>query len=165
MEELPRYALLEIERRWLVDLAAVGDLTDVPYRVIDDLYIAGTRLRLRKVTDRNGVGVFKLGKKYGKRTPLAEPITTLYLSDAEHQKLAGLPGASLTKKRYTIAGGSLDVFPPPHDGLAIFELELPSEEAAGAYVPPPFVRREVTGDPSFTGFALAARAAPPSQPI
>lgn len=157
MSEPPRYALPEIERRWIVDLAAVGELAAVPHRVFEDLYLEGTRLRLRKVVDPSGTTSFKLGKKYGKRTALTEPITTLYLTEEEHRRLAVLPGAFVSKRRHAIAGGSLDVYELPRERLAIFELELEDEAAATAYVPPPFVTREVTHDPLFTGHALAGR--------
>ena len=53
MAEVPKYSLLEIERRWLVDLDKV-DLAAAPYREIEDLYIAGSRLRLRKISGAEG---------------------------------------------------------------------------------------------------------------
>lgn len=152
---LPRYAALEIERRWLVDLSIVGDLGDVPYRVVDDLYIAHSRLRLRKITQQNGDVVCKLGKKYGKCSPLSEPITTLYLTELEHKQLASLPRTFVSKRRYSVANGSIDIYSSPCEGLAIFELEFENEAAAQSYRPPHFITREVTGDEKYSGFALA----------
>ena len=43
MTEPPKYSLIEIERRWLVDLSAL-DLRSAPFREIDDLYIEGSRI-------------------------------------------------------------------------------------------------------------------------
>jgi CYTH domain-containing protein len=151
----PRYALAEIERRWLADPAALAELTASRYQDIDDLYIAGTRLRLRRMVSQDGTVVHKLGKKYGKLSPLSEPITNLYLTEDEYACLAGLPGTRSRKRRHAVAGGSLDVYTAPHPGLAIFELEFADEPAAVAYRPPPFVTREITGEPSFDGRSLA----------
>lgn len=157
----PKYALLEIERRWLVEVEAreVAPLEGRPHREIDDLYIAGTRLRLRKVAGEGSEPVFKLGKKYGKATALAEPITNLYLTQAEYDALARLPGARVRKRRYALGGGSLDVYEGPHAGLAVFEVQFDSEEAAAAYTPPGFVRAEVTREPRYSGASLAGRTA------
>jgi len=88
MSDAPKYSEIEIERRWLVDLSAV-DLSSAPCREIEDLYIADSRLRLRRVSGP-GELTFKLGKKYGKRTSLSEPITNLYLTEPEYRRLSAL---------------------------------------------------------------------------
>lgn len=159
MNDLPKYARLEIERRWLVDATAMGELANVPYRLIEDLYVGESRLRLRKITEPSGNALFKFGKKYGKHSPLSEPITNLYLTEGEYRQLASLAGISAAKRRYAIAGGSLDVYQRPHSGLMIFELEFDDEAAAQRFRPPHFVTREITGDAAFSGFALAIRDA------
>jgi CYTH domain-containing protein len=156
MSELPKYALLEIERRWLVDLAKV-DLSGAPGRDIEDLYIAGSRLRLRKISGAEETA-FKLSKKYGKCTPLAEPITNLYLTEREYGLLSSLPGTRTRKRRYTLAGGSLDVYVAPRAGLAVFEVEFESERAASDFVPPAFVTREITNEPGPSGIGLSVDA-------
>ena len=155
MSDAPKYSAIEIERRWLVDLAAVGDLSLAAFREIEDLYVAGSRLRLRKVSDPKGGVIFKFGKKYGKRTAASEAVTNLYLSEAEHHQLAGLPGVVTLKRRYAVAGGALDVYRQPRAGLAIFEVEFDDEASAQAYRPPHFVTREVTSEAEFSGFAVA----------
>jgi hypothetical protein len=150
--------LPEIERRWLADLGEIGSLDGMARRMIDDLYIEGTRLRLRRVVEPNGERIFKLGKKYGKRSPRVEPITTLNLTEAEYTRLAILPGRRVSKQRLVLASGSLDLYPRHEpDPLAIFEVEFPNEAAAELYRPPPFVTREVTGDPAYSGYTLALR--------
>jgi CYTH domain-containing protein len=154
-EQMPRYAIAEIERRWLVDATAVADLALVPFRRYEDLYIDGSRLRLRKITEPNGSRIFKLSKKYGKRSVLSEPITTLYLDEAEYDRLRHLPGSPASKRRYTIAGGSLDVYEQPIPGFVVFELEFENEEAARNYQPPPFVTREITAEAGYSGFQLS----------
>jgi hypothetical protein len=60
MQADPKYSLPEIERRWLASLAEVGSLSSFPCREIIDLYIHGTRLRLRRIDDPNGTVQFKL---------------------------------------------------------------------------------------------------------
>lgn len=65
-EERPKYSLLEIERRWLVDLARVGSLVGLPFKRLEDAYWPGTRLRLRQVIDPDGRTAYKFGIKYGK---------------------------------------------------------------------------------------------------
>jgi CYTH domain-containing protein len=155
LNPLPRYSILEVERRWLVDPTVVGELANAPYRLFEDLYVDGSRLRLRKITEPNGNALYKFGRKYGKRSPLSEPITTLYLTEEEYRRLACLPGITASKHRYAIAGGSLDVYQRPRYGLMIFELEFKDEATAERYQPPHFVTREITGDSTFSGFSLA----------
>jgi CYTH domain-containing protein len=151
----PKYSLAEIERRWLLTLAEAGPLDGYPCSLIEDRYLAGTSLRLRKVVGVGGVPVLKFCKKYGRGTGLAEPITNLYLSQAEYDILSQLGGMPVRKRRYAVDGGALDVYESPHAGLALFSVEFASEAAALAYTPPHFVRAEVTHDPRYTGAALA----------
>jgi len=156
-ERLPKYAHAEIERRWLVDLASVGSLDGVPYRTIEDLYVPGTGLRLRRMTGPDGTTVFKFCKKYGKSSALSEAMTNLYLTAAEHAFLLGcLQGVVVTKRRHLVEGGAIDLY-PGSEGLAVFEREFASEAQAAAYVPPVFATVEVTADPMYSGAALAAR--------
>lgn len=147
----PKYSMLEIERRWRVDLKRVN-LEGVAYRTLTDLYIQGTRLRLRK--EEGSKSVYKLCKKYGKVSEQSEPITNFYLSEPEYRLLARLPGNWVSKQRYRLEGGSLDVYPNAQR-LAFFEKEFTSEEAAKAYIPPAFVGEEVTGEAEQTGAAIA----------
>ena len=47
--DAPKYAQLELERRWLVDEAKLPSL-ELPCKHIEDSYLTDTRLRLRAVT-------------------------------------------------------------------------------------------------------------------
>jgi CYTH domain-containing protein len=152
MIETLKYSSLEIERRWLVDLSAV-DLGHTPFREIEDLYIADSRLRLRKVSGPNEV-IFKLGKKYGKRTALSEPMTNLYLTENEYRRLATLPGHHTRKRRYSLQRGSLDVYFEPNEDLAVYEVEFDDEQSAAEFKPPSFVTREITNESAFSGASL-----------
>jgi len=153
MIDAPKYSQLEIERRWLVDLSAVA-LEHTPFREIDDLYIAESRLRLRRVSGPNEV-TYKLGKKYGKRGAFSEPITNLYLTESEYRRLAELPGHRTRKRRYSLPSGSLDVYFEPNADLAVFEMNFDDEGSASEFEPPHFVTREITNESAFTGASLA----------
>lgn len=151
-----KYSRPEIERRWLVDLQWVGPLDGRPAVEIDDRYLRSTQLRLRRMRDERGVR-YKLGKKYGKQTALTELIANLYLTSGEYDSLIGLPADLVSKRRYKVHDGALDIYhAPAHlSGLCIFEIEFEDEYTARRYQPPRFVTREITGDADFTGASLA----------
>lgn len=154
----PKYSLAEIERRWLVLPHLLPALENLPYRIVEDCYIAGTRLRLRKLSGPAGETVYKLCKKYRRGPSLARPITNIYLSEDEYRIFSNLTGTRVCKRRYEIAGGSIDIYASGAQ-LAIFEMEFAAEDEAMVYVPPAFAGKEVTEDALYSGAALAARAA------
>lgn len=154
----PKYSLMEIERRWLVSADFLIELESLPHRVVEDLYIEGTQLRLRKMSGSSGEVVYKFCKKYGRVASLANPMTNIYLSEVEYRTLAMLKGKSICKRRYAVAGGSIDVY-PGLPAVAIFEVEFASEGDAAGYLPPQFVHDEVTHDAQYSGVALASRVA------
>lgn len=138
------------DRRWL------------PARLIEDRYLTGTRLRLRRVSPMDGGTIeHKLGQKV--RPDPGDPgtvlHTTMYLDPGEHARLAALPGADLRKVRHQLehAGRrfSMDVFQGRHAGLVLLEVEV-AEDDHEEVVPPPFAGPEVTGDERYTGGWLAA---------
>jgi CYTH domain-containing protein len=141
-----RYARLEDEQRFVV--AALPDEATDP-RLIEDRYVAGTRLRLRRVTDGHGTQR-KLGQK--RRVddrPSASWHTTLYLDEAEHDVLEALDAVTLSKRRWSLPrGGCADEFLGSLAGLVLVEGERPFDGPPGAI--------EVTDDERFTGGALAA---------
>jgi CYTH domain-containing protein len=154
----PKYSQLEVERRWLAD--RLPELNDAPHALIRDRYITGTHLRLRHVTAPTGEITRKLCKKYGAATAGAQPITNLYLEPEEFALLERLPGWVVTKRRYPIAGGGLDVYASDVGSLRVFEFEwaLESDRAAiDQYQPPDFAQQEITGVAAFSGAALARR--------
>lgn len=150
----PKYALDEIERRWSVDPVAFGPLHGLAVVEITDRYLDDTRLRLRRMDDGKGGVVFKLCRKYGKTSPLSEPITNLYLTEAEYRLLSRLDGREVRKRRYATHGGSIDIY-GGDPVVAIYEREFATEAEAVAFVPPDFVGEEVTGDASRDGAAMA----------
>ena len=154
MQTAPKYSQPEVERRWLVPLAAVDGLVPHRTRMIKDQYITGTDLRLRLVREAHCEPIFKLGKKYG-RVSDGQPVVSVYLSEDEFALLSRLPARSAAKQRLSVAGGVLDVYETPRHGFAIFEVEFSSTQEAGSYAPPPFVGQEVTGLAQYTGHGLS----------
>jgi CYTH domain-containing protein len=150
-----KYARVEVERRFL--LAGVPEGAEIlAVHEIDDRYLDGTRLRLRRMALVGGPTQLKLTQKlpdadgHGRQGEL----TTLYLSEAEHAALAGMPAAALSKSRLSIAPYGVDVFHGALAGLILAEVEFASVEAAAALVPAAFCRAEVTADRRFTGGEL-----------
>lgn len=168
MTDRPRtrpYARIERERRFLLD--AWPDFVDPDvYERLRDLYITGTELRLRRIEDPSGALIqVKLGQK---RPNPADPgnarhreMTTFYLRPDDELVLAALPGKRLVKRRYKVAEQGwtfcIDAFEEPGEsrGLLIAEVECPTDAELDAIDPPAWVTREVTDDPSFSGWVLA----------
>lgn len=152
MDNRRKYARVEWERRFLLN-GFPDRVTVTRVRRIQDLYIEGTRLRLRRASDGSGQVEFKLTQKLrdgpgGARQGL---ITTTYLSEQEFDVLANLPGRSLTKTRYSVAPFGIDVFEGQLQGLVLAEAEFSSDEEAAALDLPEFVGNEVSNDIRFTG--------------
>jgi hypothetical protein len=162
MTKLLKYARFERERRFLLPAPPPELDPDRGFQRLSDLYLAGTRLRLREVRAPDGALVErKLNQK------LPDPggraghriITSVYLDAAEYALLAALPGRRLEKRRYALAfaghGFGIDVFEGRLTGLVLAEAEIESEAKLAALPVPPFARREVTALLLFTGGALA----------
>ena len=151
-----KYALDEIERRWLADRAVLPNLDTLDQAVIRDKYLDGTRIRLRKVISGQSV-TYKLCKKYGKTSPICEPITNIYLSAEEFALLDSLPGAILDRKRYydSIAGVKWSINITSQHEAILVEAEFGSIEAALATTPPNYCRREVSDSFEYEGATLA----------
>jgi len=160
-----KYAVVERERRWLVDPAVAADVlgrSDYSRRLrIADRYVRGTRLRLRTVTAHDGAVVTKLGHKVvvDPEPPSRIEHTSPYLDAAEAELLAALPADTLTKDRHRLDHGgptlALNVFTGRHAGLVLVEVDLGAGDGT-AVAPLPFpVVADVTADHAFTGDALA----------
>ena len=162
----PKYARIEFERRWLVDRAARPSLEGAWMTLIEDRYIVGTRIRLRR-TSRPDLGEikWKLTKKYDTERPEARPIVTTYLTAPEYALLAALPARELVKRRYHLPIGgqfwSLDVFEGALAGLELVESEAADAAALAALVPPPWATKEITHDARYQCGALAQSNAIP----
>lgn len=150
-----RFAHPERERRFLV--AALPDARVLRSSRIEDLYVTGTLLRLRRVSHDDGTVEHKLTQKVPGNP--WDQLTTMYLSPAEHTRLRdALDGDALRKSRHHVPPLVYDVFDGPLTGLVVAEIEFADDAAAGAYAPP-LGHVEITADARFTGAALARSAA------
>lgn len=153
-----KYAHVERERRFLVDPVRCPDLTTAPAILIEDRYIADTRLRLRRMTEHaSGRVILKIGKKYDVADVRARPVTTTYLSDAEYALFAALPGFALVKRRYAVEDFGIDMFEGALEGLMLAEIECEDDDALARVMPPSWAACEVTDDPRYQGGVLAMR--------
>jgi CYTH domain-containing protein len=150
-----RYAQIEREQRWL--LAARPDGVDRPV-TITDLYIPGTRLRVRKMESGSEV-LYKLGQKVRPRLDRPETVklTNMYLSEEEYATLSvlGSNGIAKTRWRWRPADRSMavDEFHGPLAGLVLAEMEL--EPGTARLTGPPEVVADVTDDDRFSGGRLS----------
>lgn len=161
------YARVELERRFLVErLPATLDRES--YERLEDLFVEGAHLRLRRVRRPTGeLIVAKLGHKIPDPDAPDDPrrrlMTTIYLPEHEAAALAALHGVRATKRRYKLteqgATFSVDVWESPHAarGTIVAEVEAPTLEVLCRIETPSWALREVTSDPDFTAIALAAR--------
>jgi len=162
----PKYARIELERRWLVDPATRPAFDGCPCTLIEDRYIDGTRIRLRRMTRADlGEVKWKLTKKYECEAARARPIVSTYLTEREYGLFVTLPARPLAKRRFHLEIGarwwSHDVFAGALAGLELLECEAESRVALDALVPPDWALREVTDLPQWQGGALAAAQAIP----
>lgn len=158
--DLPKYALCEHERRWLVSRAVLEVIVGTRHQYIVDHYLTDSRLRLRSMRDSDtGEMTYKLTKKYGLGDDYSEPITTIYLAQAEYELFAELAHRKLAKNRYKLTENgvvfSIDVFTEPHHGLILAEIECASQEALLKAPAPSFAVKEVTTDERYRGGSLA----------
>jgi CYTH domain-containing protein len=153
-----KYALVERERRFLLRTRPPGDAVR---RVrIEDRYLSGTRLRLRRATD---LATGRVERKLAQKVPAADGgpglITNLYLSEAEYVALAGIPGLMLRKTRSSVPPFGVDEFEGPLAGLVLAEVEFDDADEELAFAAPSRVVSEVTRDERFTGGRLATTSA------
>jgi CYTH domain-containing protein len=160
-----RYARIERERRFLVERLPEA-VDPASYERLDDLYVQGTHLRLRRVSRPDGqVIVVKLGQKIvhpdAPHDPRCRQMTTIYLPPDEAAVLAALPGLRTTKRRYRLAEQGrtfcLDVWESPETarGTILAEVEAPSIAELERVRLPSWAAREVTDDPAYTAITLA----------
>jgi CYTH domain-containing protein len=159
----PQYTAVERERRWLC--RHVPSVRFVRTEAITDLYVMGTRLRLREARPIGGMPLLRLSRKadVDAHTRL---ITSIYLPEEEFALLAAtLPGVRITKLRHRLPplpGVKLlvDEFQGGLAGLVLAEAEFETPEALAAFPMPDFAHREVTDDPRFSGGSLAENGIP-----
>jgi len=156
-----KYARVERERRFLLAEPPAPSAVTVS-RVINDRYLTGTRLRLRRADFSDGRCELKLTQK----VPISQPgavqglITNTYLSPAEYDVIASLPAALLSKSRFSVPPLGVDVFDGHLQGLVLAEAEFSTDDEAQSFVPPAWCVAEVTDDTRFTGGHLVQASRP-----
>ncbi|WP_372365016.1 hypothetical protein [Candidatus Uabimicrobium sp. HlEnr_7] len=154
MNSNPKYSILEIERRWLVNEAKLPDLEYLVYFIIEDLYIDNSRLRLRKMYNDKEC-IYKLGKKYGKTSIMSEPIVNIYLSRQEYEMFCGiLSGKKLARKRYkyNYKGHNFSITTCEKYPI-IAECEFTNEQSALSCQVPQWCAKEITAEFEAISFA------------
>lgn len=150
-----KYARIERERRFLLDRFPSNTAVERT-RHIDDRYINGTSLRLRRMSEEGGPTVFKLTQKIpmADSSPRERLITTIYLTEDEFRIFAQLPAMALSKSRYSVPPFGIDVFKGMLAGLILAEAEFRAADPADTLDLPSFIISEVTADDRFTGGRL-----------
>jgi CYTH domain-containing protein len=151
------YARTEREQRWLLRELPEGLVDPVD---IDDRYVTGTTLRVRRMRARTGSATaYKLGQKVraAAGSPERVSLTNMYLREDEFELLRRLDGAALQKTRWQWPTGahalSVDEFAGPLTGLVLAEIELDDDTAFLEM--PPLAVADVTAEDRFSGGSLA----------
>src|SRR6185295_16996064 len=156
-----KYALVERERRYLLQDLPEGLTRADPHLQITDNYISGTRLRIRKVRDpRSNKWTVKFTQKFAPKPPdfSRTIITNIYLNALEAETLALFDANEIRKNRYSFefAGRrfSVDMFLGDLFGLVLAEVSFETDDELESFAKPPFALIDVTNDPLFTGGRL-----------
>ena len=157
-----KYALVERERRYLLQDLPEGLTRADPHRQITDNYITGTRLRLRKVRDpRTNKWTVKFTQKF---TPDPQDlsrtiITNIYLNALEAETLSVFDANEIRKNRYYFEFSgrvfSIDMFLGDLFGLVLAEVSFETDEELNSFPQPPFAIADVTNNEIFTGGRLS----------
>jgi CYTH domain-containing protein len=157
-----KYALIERERRYL--------LQDLPERLtradhhqqITDNYITGTRLRIRKVRDpKTNKWVVKFTQKFAPdpKDLSRTIITNTYLNAIEAETFAIFEANEIRKNRYKFEFEgrqfSIDMFLGDLFGLILAEVSFETDEELDNFPMPPFAVADVTNNEIFTGGRLS----------
>src|SRR5215204_7694486 len=156
-----KYALIERERRYLLEDLPSGISRADNHLQITDNYITGTRLRIRKVRDpRSNKWTVKLTQKFAPQpADLSRTIiTNTYLNALEAETLSVFNANEIRKNRYYFdyegRKFSVDMFLGDLFGLVLAEVGFEIDEELDSYPRPPFALADVTNNPLFAGGRL-----------
>jgi CYTH domain-containing protein len=160
----PEYVAVERERRWLCRAIPRGRILHT--EAITDLYVTGTRLRLREARRTDGTAsMLRLSRK-ADVDPQTRLITSIYLAEQEFAILAAsLQGVRIKKLRHRLRSTpgialAVDEFQGGLSGLLTTEAEFDDADVMRNFAMPDFATREVTDDLRFTGSYLASNGVP-----
>lgn len=158
------YAAVERERRWL-GRELPRELV-LRSEAITDLYVEGTRLRLREARPLDGSPPMLRLTRKADVDPYTRLLTSIYLPEQELAVLAAsLRGARIRKLRHRLKAPpgvsiAIDEFQDALAGLVLIEAEFTSNEQRAAFPAPDFALREVTDDLRYTGGQLVQHGLP-----
>ena len=157
-----KYALIERERRYLLENLPEGMTRADHHLQITDNYITGTRLRIRKVRDpQTNKWVVKFTQKFAPDPgDLSRTIiTNLYLNATEAETLSIFSANEIRKNRYyyEFEGRrfSIDMFIGDLFGLVLAETSFETDEELDQFATPPFALADVTNNEMFSGGKLS----------
>ena len=153
---------VEIERKFLV-AALPPDLADHPGQRIEQGYLAiapdGVEVRVRRragqatLTVKSGPGEVRVEEEMALEERRFDTLWQLTegrrVSKTRHE--IPLPGGAVAE---------LDVYDGDLDGLLTVEIEFGTLETSEAFVPPPWIGRELTGDKRYANQSLALEGLP-----
>jgi adenylate cyclase len=152
---------VEIERKFLVPAFPDAELADAAQTEIRQGYVADTGKGEVRVRERSGD--CRLTVKHG--TGLERIEREIELPPELFEALWPLTGDRRVEKvRHVLEEGDhvieVDRYHGRHEGLIVAEVEFGSREAAGAWTPPDWIGREVTGDEAYLNRTLAREGLP-----
>ena len=156
-----KYALVERERRYLLQDLPEGLIRTSAHLQITDNYITGTRLRLRKVRDpQTNKWIVKFTQKWAPNPKdLSRTlITNSYLTAYEYETLSVFEANEIRKNRYEFdyegRRFSVDMFLGDLLGLVLAEVSFSSDGELDNFPMPAFAVADVTNNEMFTGGRL-----------
>ncbi len=138
---------MEIERKFLI--RNMPRLSDYPFHRIEQGYLCTDPVVRVRREDENYILTYK-----GSGMLAHEEYNLPLTKESYEHLLPKADGNILTKTRYLIPldgqlKAELDVFEGKFEGLTLVEVEFPSEEAAGQFVPPDWFGEDVTYDSAY----------------
>lgn len=152
----------EVERKFVLDAPPPG-LEQYPSKALAQGYLAidpaGSEVRVRRKDDETLMTVkIGIGLVRGEEEFVIE-------RDRFERLWAMTAGRRVVKRRYFVPldGGltaEIDLYEGDLAGLVTAEIEFPDEATALAYVPPPWLGTDVTGDVRYANRTLATDGIP-----
>ena len=155
-----KYGKYEYERSYLLDSDCLRDKDVKETKKITDKYLSDTKLRLRVVV-KNKETIYKLTQKE-ELNPAKKgilKINTLYLSQAEFEKINIIEGIEIEKTRHLIEIDQIkigvDRINLNGKELFIAEVEFETEVEMNTFSMPLPHMKEITGIEKYSGYEIA----------
>ncbi|MEO8436158.1 MAG: hypothetical protein ABI596_14750 [Pyrinomonadaceae bacterium] len=157
-----KYAIVERERRYLLQDLPPGMTRADPHLQITDNYITGTRLRIRKVRDpKTNKWTVKFTQKFAPdpQDLSRTVVTNTYLNALEAELMSVFAANEIRKNRYYFEFEgrrfSVDMFLGDLFGLVLAEAGFETDEEMKGFPKPQFALADVTNNEVFSGGRLS----------